>query len=458
MQTHAEHVFVEIAEADGSWSRMADLLEGPLVVGRRHYESSSQCGRVSRKHLNLRLEAGSVSMTVVGSNSSFVMSPHGWHRLPKAVAVSLAFGATVSLESSHHHRLRCVLGCVEPPRAAAKEHPVCVVHTLSSSSDDDDHAAALPLASDSVLDGAQPADVELEQAAAPHVPAHGGPVGAESWAALDGAQPADIELNQAAAPHVSARGAPVGAAAATAASESWIARDSAVPEAKRQRSSVRPVPGAPIFDAADAVDLARRLASNDHHSRHQAGVKLLPSEAPSVQRYESVRRALRDVDPSLLGFRLLEADDALLSGDQASRILQFCRSIDWEPRLGKEGRAIPGTQRKSFGVTTERAGSYTAAVSSAVPLPPPLAALGERLLHRLRALPWPYASTSIEHLTGFEQAYVQVYPPAGGSHSSYDRRSENVDASTLGFHFDDRGCYGELICGVTLCGSAKLLL
>ena len=31
-------------------------------------------------------------------------------------------------------------------------------------------------------------------------------------------------------------------------------------------------------------------------------------------------------------------------------------------------------------------------------------------------------------------------------------------ASTMGFHFDSRAAYGELICGVTICGSGQFLL
>ena len=47
----------------------------------------------------------------------------------------------------------------------------------------------------------------------------------------------------------------------------------------------------------------------------------------------------------------------------------------------------------------------------------------------------------------FEQAYVQVYPPSNGGAES-----------TLGFHFDDRSDYGELIVGVTLSGTGQFLL
>ena len=183
-----------------------------------------------------------------------------------------------------------------------------------------------------------------------------------------------------------------------------------------------------------------------------AGVRLLPEEALAVQRYAQARRSLGSVNPVLLGFQMLGADDALLSADEAARLVTFCHSIEWEPRLGSGGVPIAGTQRKSFGVATQCATSYSVAPGSAQPLPPLLAQLGDRLLCRCRALPWPFASTSIEKTKSFEQAYVQVYPGCSSS------GGEPTGASTLGFHFDERGCYGELIVGVTLCGTAKLLL
>ena len=205
----------------------------------------------------------------------------------------------------------------------------------------------------------------------------------------------------------------------------------------------------PLLTAADAEDLATRLATDELHQRHQAGVKLLPADALAVQRYERARKLLGSIDPALVGFRLLE-DPSLLSVSEATRVLNFCKSIDWEPRLGSGGRPLVGTKRKSFGVATEGATSYHVASGSATPLPPLLAALGERLLQHCRTLAWPYARTAICQTASFEQAYVQVYPPGGASNS--------VPASTLGFHFDDRKDYGELIVGVTLCGTAKLLL
>ena len=206
----------------------------------------------------------------------------------------------------------------------------------------------------------------------------------------------------------------------------------------------------PLLTAADAEDLATRLATQGLHHRHQAGVKLLPADAPAVQRYELARKWLRSVDPALVGFQLLE-DPTLLSVSEARRVLAFCESIEWEPRLGSGGRSLPGTKRKSFGVATEGSTSYHIASGSATPLPPLLAALGDRLLRHCRTLRWPHASTAIDHTASFEQAYVQVYPPPGGP-------SNSVPSSTLGFHFDDRKDYGELIVGVTLCGTAKLLL
>ena len=208
-----------------------------------------------------------------------------------------------------------------------------------------------------------------------------------------------------------------------------------------------------LLTAADATDLAKRLATAGLHQRHQPGVKLLPANAPAVERYERARKMLCSVDPELLGFRLLE-DPSLLSMSDATRVLDFCKSIEFEPRLGSGGQPLVGTKRKSFGVATEGSETYHVASGSATPLPPLLAALGDRLLSHCRTLQWPYASTAVWETASFEQAYVQVYPPGmppGG-------QSHGMPGSTLGFHFDDRRDYGELIVGVTLCGTGKLLL
>jgi hypothetical protein len=81
-------------------------------------------------------------------------------------------------------------------------------------------------------------------------------------------------------------------------------------------------------------------------------------------------------------------------------------------------------------------------------MPPLLEALGERLLKRCASSEWPFsrcADAAVLCGSGFEQAYVQRYVPGTSS-------------ATLGFHFDSFGSFGELIVGVTLVGSAHLLL
>ena len=175
----------------------------------------------------------------------------------------------------------------------------------------------------------------------------------------------------------------------------------AAPSPKRARTEQ------PLLSAADAKDLAARLATPGRFQRHQAGVKLLPADALAVQRYEHARKSLRYVEPTLLGFRVLD-EPSLLCEAEASRLLAFCKAIEWEPRLGSGGRPLDGTQRKSFGVATDAAASYRVASGSATPLPPPLAALGERVLRHCRALRWEYAATAVEQTSSFEQA---ISPP-----------------------------------------------
>ena len=64
------------------------------------------------------------------------------------------------------------------------------------------------------------------------------------------------------------------------------------------------------FTATDAADVAMRLRTLELHSQHMAGVKLLPEEALAVQRYAQARRSLSSVNPVLLGFQMLGADDS----------------------------------------------------------------------------------------------------------------------------------------------------
>jgi alkylated DNA repair dioxygenase AlkB len=108
---------------------------------------------------------------------------------------------------------------------------------------------------------------------------------------------------------------------------------------------------------------------------------------------------------------------------------------DWEERTG-----LPGTRRRNFGVAMDPADNYRPRATS--PLPPVLAALGARLLGFCKAQLWPTACSDIRATPAFVQAYVQRYVPG----------------ETLGFHFDERPTYAELIVGLSVCGQGRLLL
>jgi hypothetical protein len=203
---------------------------------------------------------------------------------------------------------------------------------------------------------------------------------------------------------------------------------------------------APALTRLEALDLASRLLDGSRHKLSQHGVSLLPPDAAVVQRYAHARRNLRHEDVCLLGFRQYAGNDAVLSATEAAHILAFCeQEVEWEPRLGNSGRELHGTERKLFGVTMDS--SYRPLVGSATPLPPRLEALGERVLRFMKSQSWEMSRSPIGDVSRFDQAYIQKYPPGG-----------SAQASTLGFHFDHRTAYGELICGVTICGSGKLLL
>ena len=98
-------------------------------------------------------------------------------------------------------------------------------------------------------------------------------------------------------------------------------------------------------------------------------------------------------------------------------------------------------QRKTFGVELD--GAYR--VVGRTEMPPLLRELGERVLECCLAEAWEYSRSDVSAAGPFEQAYVQRYMPGERS-------------ATLGFHFDSVRSFGELICGVTLCGSGTLLL
>jgi alkylated DNA repair dioxygenase AlkB len=202
-----------------------------------------------------------------------------------------------------------------------------------------------------------------------------------------------------------------------------------------------------IFSKQDAKDIAQRLASKEHARNVLRGVKFTPDDVPSVQNYVNTRQSLGGIpDVSLLGFRLFDSSDDILSESDAQHILEFCKTVQWEKRRGSNGRELAGTERKNFGV--EMDAQYHVVGASDDGLPPLLDALGQRVLAKCKAQPWPFAKTDIHSMERFEQAYIQTYPPG----------CAGATASTLGFHFDSRAAYGELICGVSICGSAKFLL
>jgi hypothetical protein len=199
--------------------------------------------------------------------------------------------------------------------------------------------------------------------------------------------------------------------------------EGAPPKRPQQEGEPSKQPRTDGWTERDARDVARRLANPSEHTFTHASVSLLPADAPSVVRYARVRRALRHHDVALLGFKLFAASDEVLSAAEAHRILHFLSDgIQWEPRRGSGGRALEGTERKSFGVDLDD--KYVVTGSAA--MPPLLEALGQRLLKLCRSTEWPYARGDLRHTPRFEQCFVQKYP-AG-----------NSPASTLGFHFDGR--------------------
>jgi len=76
------------------------------------------------------------------------------------------------------------------------------------------------------------------------------------------------------------------------------------------------------------------------------------------------------------------------------------------------------------------------------PLPPVLAALGEKVLAHVRGRPWPFACLDPAEQPPFGQCYVQRY----------------IGGQSLGFHFDHRREYDEMIAGVSVGAPATLLL
>ena len=162
-------------------------------------------------------------------------------------------------------------------------------------------------------------------------------------------------------------------------------------------------------------------------------------DAPCFARYEALRRSLgRCRDLSLVGFHLFEG---FVTAEEAALVLRHCDSVErWERRLGAKEEPIEGTRRMNYGVAMSK-GYRPSAVGA---MPRCLASLAERVLRFCvsRGEAWPTRCTDFREAERFDQAYVQRYTPG----------------QTLGFHYDGRRHYGELICGLTICGDASLLL
>jgi len=208
---------------------------------------------------------------------------------------------------------------------------------------------------------------------------------------------------------------------------------------------------------------AQQLANVTRRARNfQGGVLMTekggivdPADLAIVAKYRQLCTALQSADATQLGFRSWDADTSVLTQEQADAIItEVIRPLDNEPsgwqRRGSSSSelaqsGVPGTQRRTFGVELDC--KYRVVARSE--MPPLLRELGERLLKRCAACEWPYSrggdASVLAPVAGFEQAYIQRYVPGQPS-------------ATLGFHFDSFGSFGELIVGVTLAGSARLLL
>ena len=185
---------------------------------------------------------------------------------------------------------------------------------------------------------------------------------------------------------------------------------------------------------------------------HPRGVE--PAEMPLIEHYKRLRRtALDSVPPELLGFHSFAPTDDVLTQAEADEILAevvdvLDRTHAWQRRSADSrvpGSGVAGTQRKTFGCELAGADERYKVIGRSE-VPPPLRALGDRLLRFCRAREWPYSHSDVHgQCTGFDQVYVQRYTP-------------HTRSGTLGFHFDSFSQFEELICGVTLKGSCDLLL
>jgi len=168
------------------------------------------------------------------------------------------------------------------------------------------------------------------------------------------------------------------------------------------------------------------------------------ADAAAVARYEEARRHLKHASRlERFGFRLLKG---FVTADEAAAVLAFVDGVgSWERRGENTSSPMAGTRRLNLGV--ELNAQYKPTKLTA--LPPVLAALGRRVLDACRALEWPNACGDVSQTECFDQAYIQRYTPAEQPHEP---------GQTLGFHYDLRSEYAELIAGVTICGRGRLLL
>ena len=209
---------------------------------------------------------------------------------------------------------------------------------------------------------------------------------------------------------------------------------------KKRKPKRKRVGGLVEFTEEDARRVAARFLFDFGRVKRPTQLFMEP-ECPAVQHYEDARMRLREfTDLTRVGFHLYPD---WLDADTAAQVLRFCDggTFEWEPRLGTAERPIPNTKRKNFGVTMTR--GYKPRKDK-FGLPDPLDQLGKRVLDfcKQESASWTSSCTNLSCTPPFVQAYVQRYTPG----------------QTLGFHFDNRGEYAELICGVTLCGEGRFLL
>jgi len=233
--------------------------------------------------------------------------------------------------------------------------------------------------------------------------------------------------------------------------------ETAKPKVKRIRSAVTVPIRSHVADTVEAVALFTQTDAEAVASRYlfrfgrvpRDDLFLGPLEGP-VRRYEAARRQLKGfsiVDLTRVGFHLVPN---WVTAEEVAAVLHFCHGVpdsEWETRLGTNKCPIEGTQRKNFGITAKYEKARQAAGkkhSVCAALPDVLANMGIRALNdcKVWSKGWSTTCTDISKQGVFEQAYVQRYKPG----------------QTLGFHFDERGAFCELICGVTICGEGNFLL